>query len=197
MEDRTASEHRPILHLDMPCKQHIVGHHDLVSHGGVVPHMDANHQEIIAPYAGRTALLGGTMDRGIFPDHVVIADLHIGRCARLERKILGIRSDNGPLADRIAGTHPHVPRNDGTGLNTAPCSDDGTSFDDGTGAYLHTGGNPGCRINDGGRMNCRHSRANSDSERRFLSSHALDAKFLPANPPPHHLFPKSTPPLGS
>lgn len=119
MKDGTASEHRAVLHLDMTGQKHVVGHHHSVSDRGIMAHVSTDHQEVVIPDTGCTTLLRRTMDRGVFSDHVVIANFDKGRSSPLEGKILGIRADDRPVADGVAGTHPHVPANHGAGLNPA------------------------------------------------------------------------------
>ena len=123
MEDRPSAKHRSILHLDMPGQQDIVRHHDTIRDPGIMPHVDADHEEVVVADARGSRLLGGAVDGGVFANHVVIPDLDIGGGPRLEREILGISSDDRPITNNVAGTHPDMTGDHGTCLDPTSLSD--------------------------------------------------------------------------
>ena len=157
MKNRTPAKNGSILHLDMPRQEAIVGDHDPVSHHGIMAHVHPYHQEVVVPHLGCPFLPCGTVDSDIFPDDIVIPDLHVTSGVRLEGEILGIRAQDGTVSHGISLTHPDMTRDHGPGLNPATCSDHCPSPDQNSGPHLDIRGQLGGGINEGGGMDDGHS----------------------------------------
>src|ERR1700756_2252636 len=93
------------------------------------------------------------MNRAVFPENVIIADLDTARAVWPIRQILGESADNAPIANRVAGTDLDLAHNDGVRLNFGSCPDRHRPFNHDIWSDFHIGPKLGARVDDSARMN--------------------------------------------
>lgn len=79
VEARHRGKDRVVLHHHMPGDAGRVRHDDVVAELAVVRHVGVAEEKIVVADAGRRLRHRAAMDRRVFPEHIVVADLQVSR----------------------------------------------------------------------------------------------------------------------
>src|SRR5437879_632364 len=82
-----------------------------------MPNVRAHHQEVVVADPGNAVVSRSAMNRAVFTDHVVGANLNAALCPRIKSEILGRRADHRPVTDHVAGSDCDASFENGMSLN--------------------------------------------------------------------------------
>jgi hypothetical protein len=151
---RHATYGRVILDLDVAGQIDGVGDDRPILDVAVVRNVDIGHQEIPVADSGFRPLAGGPMDRGVFPDDVLVPDLHAARLA-LELEILGDAADGHPVEDLVVAADERVAIDQHRRSDHTVWTDLHVRTDDGVGTDADVEAQTGLRMHHGCGMNLR------------------------------------------
>ncbi len=126
--------------------------------------VDAGHEVIPVSDGGEAFRSGGAVNGDVFANHVSSAKADSAGGGGIEREVLRVGAEDGPVADPVVG--PHLDRSVDPDLcpDLAPRPDHGGAVDDGEGADRDIVGESGLRRDLGGGMNGGHGESLGELE---------------------------------
>jgi hypothetical protein len=103
MKHTTAAEECPVIHANVTAEQTIVGDDHAVSDHAIVTKMRTCHQKIFVADFCRASVRAPAMNRAVFANDILIANLNPRFSFRRERNVLRRRANNGAVSDEITG----------------------------------------------------------------------------------------------
>ena len=137
----------------MSAEKGVVGNYHPVRHVTVVRQVRSRHQKTVAADPRLAPGSGATMNGHILPKPVMITDHHPALPYRIEREILGVGSEDRPVANGVADPHADMACDHGVGLNDTAVPDLGRPLDHGVRTDLDSVAEPGTRVNNSCGMN--------------------------------------------
>src|SRR6476620_7003932 len=97
-----ATQKSAVINCYVTAEQAVVGDDDVVADDAVVPQMSSDHQEILVSDLGRGSVGCSAVNGAIFPNHVVIADLHTRLSVRIKGQILRDRANYRSVTNKVS-----------------------------------------------------------------------------------------------
>src|SRR5918996_3883948 len=157
MKDTTAAEKRPVIHADVTAEQTIVGNDHIASNCAIVTEMRADHQKIVVADFGRASVCASTMDRAVFANDILIANLDPRFSFWRERNVLRRRANNGAVPDEIVCADRRITFDHNMRLQNCLVANHCFRTNHGKRPDFDIGVDSRTRINKGGGMNLYRS----------------------------------------
>jgi hypothetical protein len=152
MHTRSAPEKSTASEMNMPSEHRAVRENVRGADLDIVAEVAAHHEQVAVPHRRRPPVTGAAVDRDMLADHIVAAEGDPALDAPVEAQILGIGSEDRPMADLAAFTQGHPPHQLGKSTDDASPADPDPRLDDRQGTDLDVFAEFCARINDSGRV---------------------------------------------
>jgi hypothetical protein len=101
-----ATDKDPVVNFDITPEQHVIRQDYVVPQSGIVAQVRTNHEQIVRSDKRNRSFFRASMDGAVFPDNIVLTNLHPGAGIWIKAQILWERADHRSVPNPIILSDP-------------------------------------------------------------------------------------------